>query len=111
MEVLRAICDRKINKRPPVPPGCSFKVAELMKDCTHANPHKRPTAEQVDLALRVEGSVKERTSKLEQLNRELEEANKKIAMASSMQLVGSRNHSHSSVLLLFKPFSLSTSSM
>ena len=87
MEVLRAICDRKINKRPPVPPGCSFKVAELMKECTHANPSKRPTAEQVDLALRVEGSVKERTSKLEQLNKELEEANKKIAMASSMQLV------------------------
>lgn len=86
IEVLRAICDPRVNKRPPAPPGCSFKVADLMKECVHANPNKRPAAELIDVQLRVEGSVKERTSKLEQLNKELEEANKKIAIASSMQL-------------------------
>ncbi|CAB9513725.1 activated protein kinase catalytic subunit alpha-1 [Seminavis robusta] len=86
IEVLRKICDPFVNKRPPIPDGCSFKMAELMTECLSLNPAARPTAELVDVAVRVEGSVKERTSKLEQLNRELEEANKKIETASSMQL-------------------------
>lgn len=88
-DVLRLVCDRKVNKRPSVPDTCPVRIAELMKDCVAAKPSARPTAEQLDLALRVEGSVKERVNKLEQLNKELAEANKKIAMASSMQLVRS----------------------
>ena len=85
-DVLRQVCDPAVNKRPPIPDRCPFNVAELMTDCLAANPSARPTAEQVDVAVRVEGSVKERTNKLEQLNRELAEANKKIARAASMQL-------------------------
>jgi len=86
-EVLRQICDPRINKRPPVPENCSIKLAEMMNECLAAKPAARPTAAQIDLALKVEGSVKERVTKLEQLNTELAEANKKIALASSTQLV------------------------
>ena len=85
-DVLRQICDPKVNKRRPVPENCSIKIAEMMRDCLAAKPKARPSAEQIDLALKVEGSVKERVSKLEQLNMELAAANKKIATASSMQL-------------------------
>lgn len=57
-----------------------------MSDCFEHDPLLRPTAEQLDLALKVELKVKERTSRLEALNRELEKANQKIASASAMQL-------------------------
>jgi serine/threonine protein kinase len=86
-EVLKAIMHPAMNKRPPVPPNCSERMAEMMKECLVLNPNSRPTSEQVDLSLRVEGGVKERTTRLEELNRELAEANKKIASASAMQLV------------------------
>jgi serine/threonine protein kinase len=86
-EVIKAIMHPAMNKRPPVPPNCSVRVAEMMKECLLSNPNDRPTSEQVDVSLRVEGGVKERTTRLEKLNRELAEANKKIASASAMQLV------------------------
>ena len=86
-KVIKAIIDPSMNKRPTVPPNCSARVAEMMKECLVLNPNDRPTSEQVDLSLRIEGGVKERTTRLEKLNSELAEANKKIASASAMQLV------------------------
>ena len=88
-EVLKQICDKKINKRPEIPDNCSIKIGELIKDCVSGVPHFRPTAEQIDLALRVEGSVKARVDKLEKLNNDLAIANKRIEEASKMQLVRS----------------------
>ena len=85
-KVISLICDPEVNKRPPVPQSCPPKMAKLMKDCLDANPSLRPSAEQLDLNLRVEQKVKERTCRLEALNGELAEANKKIAAASAMQL-------------------------
>lgn len=89
-EVIKAIINPIMKKHPPVPPNCSARVAEMMKECLVPNPNDRPTSEQVDLSLRVEGGVKERTTRLEKLNSELAEANKKIASASAMQLVSTR---------------------
>jgi serine/threonine protein kinase len=86
-EVIKAIMNPAMMKRPPVPLNSSARVAEMMKECLVPNPNDRPTSEQVDLSLRVEGGVKERTTRLETLNRELAEANMKIASASAMQLV------------------------
>ncbi len=50
--VLDGICNRNINKRPPVPAGCPPKVAEIMQECIDANPEKRPTFEEIDLRIR-----------------------------------------------------------
>ncbi|KAL3909298.1 MAG: hypothetical protein SGILL_008140 [Bacillariaceae sp.] len=86
LEVLKQVCDPVIQKRPHIPHGCSYKVGELYMNCISHDPSRRPTAEVVDLALRVEGDVKERTTRLEKLNQDLEDANKKIALASEMQL-------------------------
>ncbi len=43
-------------------------------NCVAHEAKNRPTSEVIDLFLRVEGSVKERTTRLEQLNKELEDA-------------------------------------
>ena len=86
-EVLKQICDKRINKRPEIPDNCSIKIGELIIDCVSSVPHFRPTAEQIDLALRVEGSVKARVCKLEKLNNDLADANTRIEEASKMQLV------------------------
>jgi serine/threonine protein kinase/ABC-type phosphate/phosphonate transport system substrate-binding protein len=85
-QVVRQVCDPLIKKRPPIPLHCPPKVAKLMMNCLMHNPDERPSAEQLDLALKVELKVKERTSRLEALNRDLEDANTKIASASAMQL-------------------------
>jgi serine/threonine protein kinase/ABC-type phosphate/phosphonate transport system substrate-binding protein len=85
-EVIQEVCDPQIRKRPPVPLNCPVKIAKLMQDCVEHSPQDRPGAEQLDMILKVEMKVKERTSRLEALNRELGEANKKIASASEMQL-------------------------
>ncbi|KAG7340885.1 multi-sensor hybrid histidine kinase [Nitzschia inconspicua] len=86
LDVLKQVCDPVIQKRPVIPRNCSYKIGELYMNCVAHDPKKRPTAEHIDLLLRVEGSVKERTNRLEQLNRELEEANQKIAESQRMQL-------------------------
>ncbi|KAG7373606.1 signal transduction histidine kinase [Nitzschia inconspicua] len=85
-DVLKQVCDPVIQKRPVISRNCSYKMRELYMNCVAHDPKKRPTAEHIDLLLRVEGSVKERTNRLEQLNRELEEANQKIAESQRMQL-------------------------
>jgi serine/threonine protein kinase/ABC-type phosphate/phosphonate transport system substrate-binding protein len=85
-EVVRQICSPDIQKRPPIPLHCPAKLAKLLSDCFEPDPSQRPTAEQLDMTLKVEMKVKERTSRLEALNKELEDANHKIASASAMQL-------------------------
>eukprot|EP00977_Amphora_coffeiformis_P013940 scaffold3806_cov169-Amphora_coffeaeformis.AAC.16 len=84
--VLEQICDVSINRRPVMPVNCPLKMCELFAECVKWDPAERPTAEAIDLLLRVEGSVKERIFRLENLNRDLAEANAKIETASAMQL-------------------------
>jgi len=85
-EVVRKVADPQIKKRPPIPLQCPPRIANVMNDCLMHDPNDRPCSEQLDLALKVELKVKERTCRLEALNRELEEANNKIATASASQL-------------------------
>jgi serine/threonine protein kinase/ABC-type glycerol-3-phosphate transport system substrate-binding protein len=49
--VLNLVCDKKYNKRPPVPKGCPSKIAEIMQECIDASPEKRPTFEEIDLRI------------------------------------------------------------
>ena len=50
-ETLRKVCDRRINKRPPVPPTCPPKMADLMKKCWSPDPFFRPQAKDLDTIL------------------------------------------------------------
>lgn len=93
-DVVKQICHPKVNKRPPVPLHCPPKVATLMTECLRRDPGKRPSAEQVDMTLKVEMKVKERTTRLEALNTDLAIANNKIASASAMQLQHFASMSH-----------------
>ena len=47
-ETLRKICDRRVNKRPPIPATCPPKMASLMKKCWSHDPVQRPTAKELD---------------------------------------------------------------
>ena len=51
-EVLHLVCDRKVNKRPPVPRACPPKVAKLMRFLLKGDPSLRPTATALDNRLR-----------------------------------------------------------
>eukprot|EP00526_Cylindrotheca_closterium_P003152 CAMPEP_0113602524 /NCGR_PEP_ID=MMETSP0017_2-20120614/800_1 /TAXON_ID=2856 /ORGANISM="Cylindrotheca closterium" /LENGTH=1434 /DNA_ID=CAMNT_0000510873 /DNA_START=21 /DNA_END=4322 /DNA_ORIENTATION=- /assembly_acc=CAM_ASM_000147 len=84
--VVRDICDPVVQKRPTAPVTCPPKVALLMQECLRHSAVARPDAEQLDLHLRVELKVTERTGRLEKLNEELKVANEHIASASAMQL-------------------------
>jgi serine/threonine protein kinase len=48
---LRKICDRRANKRPPIPEMCPPKFAELMKKCWSHDPQARPQARALDTML------------------------------------------------------------
>jgi signal transduction histidine kinase len=85
-DVVRDICNPRIRKRPPIPLHCPPRMARLMSECFEHEPAARPTAEQLDLLLKVELKVTQRTSRLEALNKDLELANERIAAASAMQL-------------------------
>lgn len=85
-DVIKDICNPNIRKRPPIPLHCPPRIAKVMSDCFEQEPSARPTAEQLDMSLKVELKVKERTGRLEALNRDLELANERIAAASAMQL-------------------------
>uniref|UniRef100_A0A7S1DAK1 Guanylate cyclase n=1 Tax=Cyclophora tenuis TaxID=216820 RepID=A0A7S1DAK1_CYCTE len=52
LQVLRAVADTAVNKRPPVPMECPPKVASIMTDCLAGEPSQRPTFEELDLRLR-----------------------------------------------------------
>ena len=51
-EVLEAIIDPAICKRPPVPPGCPVKIEILMNDCIENEPPMRPSFEEINMQLR-----------------------------------------------------------
>ena len=51
-EVLKLICDPKVNKRPYVPESCPTQVKNLMSDCVLGNPDQRPTFEELDVRLK-----------------------------------------------------------
>jgi class 3 adenylate cyclase len=48
-QVLRKVCDPRINKRPPVPPTCPAKMVEIMTKCWSPDPFFRPQAKDLDL--------------------------------------------------------------
>jgi len=47
-DTLRKVCDRRVNKRPGVPPTCPPKIVDLMKKCWHADAFARPSARDLD---------------------------------------------------------------
>lgn len=85
-EVLRLVCDPTVCYRPPVPSLCPPTIALLMQDCLRGNPQDRPSTEQVDLMLRAEGTVQRRAFRIETLNKELVETNRKISSEQATQL-------------------------
>lgn len=48
-KVLRAVCDPRKNKRPPVPNTCPPKMVEVMKKCWSPDPFYRPHAKDLDM--------------------------------------------------------------
>lgn len=51
--MLTQVVDPNINKRPPVPPMCPPKVADLMKECLKRNPFDRPQSMDLDVRLKM----------------------------------------------------------
>lgn len=51
-DVLKDVCNSKINKRPPIPKNMPNKISEIMKCCLDEDPLKRPTFETMDLILK-----------------------------------------------------------
>ena len=47
-EILRQVCDPRINRRPAVPKSMPAEVVKLMTACTDANPRVRPTFRDID---------------------------------------------------------------
>lgn len=47
-ETLRKVCDRRVNKRPTIPPTCPPKMVEMMKKCWSPDPFFRPQAKDLD---------------------------------------------------------------
>ena len=52
--ILTKICDKKINKRPPVPDSCPDTIGVMMRECLDTDPSARPSSEELDLRLRRE---------------------------------------------------------
>ena len=53
LEVLNAIEAKHINKIPEVPITCSPEAKALMLDCLKANPAERPSAEEIDVRVKL----------------------------------------------------------
>jgi serine/threonine protein kinase len=47
-DVLKLVCNKNVNKRPPIPEACPPKIAKLMKFLLMTDPSLRPTAEVFD---------------------------------------------------------------
>ena len=47
---LRKVCDRRVNKRPPVPDTCPLQMKELMTKCWSPDPFVHPEAKDLDTA-------------------------------------------------------------
>jgi len=50
-EVLRRVCDRRINKRPDIPEAAPPKMADLMKRCWSRHKNFRPNSRDLDMTL------------------------------------------------------------
>ena len=48
-QVLRKICDPRVNRRPPIPTNCPSKMVDIMKKCWSPDPVFRPQAKDLDL--------------------------------------------------------------
>jgi hypothetical protein len=48
-KVLRAVCDPRINKRPPVPNTTPKKMVDIMTKCWSQDPFFRPEAKDLDM--------------------------------------------------------------
>jgi len=46
--VLQQVCNPGINKRPPIPPTCPAKISEIMIECVHMDPARRPSFGDID---------------------------------------------------------------
>ena len=93
-DVLRDVCDPAICKRPPIPTICPPNIASLMKDCLQHNPADRPTAPNIDSKLQAEGTVQRRVFRIEALNRQLKESNRRISTEQATQLSHFASMSH-----------------
>jgi serine/threonine protein kinase len=51
-DVLRAVADPNIQKRPPVPLSMPDKIVSLMRDCVEEDQEKRPTFEELDMRIK-----------------------------------------------------------
>lgn len=92
--VLRQVCDPGVSKRPPVPTLCPPRIAALYKDCLEMDPNARPTAQDVDSKLQAEGTVQGRVFRIETLNKELAESNRRISSEQATQLAHFASMSH-----------------
>ena len=52
-DVLRLVADKTVNKRPPVPSACPHDAADLMTACLRSVPEERPSAEDIDIRLKM----------------------------------------------------------
>lgn len=48
-QVLRKVCDPRINLRPPIPPTCPPKMIDIMTKCWSQDPFFRPQSKDLDL--------------------------------------------------------------
>ena len=51
-QVLRQVCDQKVNKRPPIPSSMPPAIASLMSECLVKPPGSRPTFDELDNRIR-----------------------------------------------------------
>eukprot|EP00547_Thalassionema_nitzschioides_P009863 CAMPEP_0194225370 /NCGR_PEP_ID=MMETSP0156-20130528/39458_1 /TAXON_ID=33649 /ORGANISM="Thalassionema nitzschioides, Strain L26-B" /LENGTH=1223 /DNA_ID=CAMNT_0038957291 /DNA_START=131 /DNA_END=3802 /DNA_ORIENTATION=+ len=51
-EVISAVKDPILNKRPPVPAECPSQLSSLMRDCIVSDPEKRPDSSEIDERLK-----------------------------------------------------------
>lgn len=49
-DTLRKVCDRRVNKRPPIPASTPPKMVDMMKKCWSPDPFFRPPAKDLDTA-------------------------------------------------------------
>ena len=92
--VIHEVCDPTVSKRPPVPALCPASVASMYKDCLVTDPDGRPSAEMIDTQLQKEGTIQGRVFRIEALNKELAENNRRITTEQATQLAQFASMSH-----------------
>ena len=68
-DVLEAVANKNIRKRPPSPPGIPEKIKSLMLDCLEDEASSRPSFEELDTRLkRIDTEIAEQTPPKTQLS-------------------------------------------